>query len=195
MHKFLLNHTEERDTISQEQNTEDEMRVKHLGIFVMAVAVLLMFGCAKKATTVTTPGGGTVTSTTGGGETTTTVTTPEGGTITAKGNATVTEEEVGVPFYPGAAQNPEKTTKISGSGDGKTGEMIMISLSTTDSFDKVVEFYKSKMPKNAQLIQMNANGEQQASWNLTEDKTSKLVQVSIKDGATLILIHKMSESK
>ncbi len=57
-------------------------------------------------------------------------------------NFKFTEKDLGVPFYPGA-----KPVDGNGGGEAVTAEMGMMiqSLSTTDSMDKVVAFYTSKL--------------------------------------------------
>lgn len=57
-------------------------------------------------------------------------------------NFKFTEKDLGVPFYPGA-----KPLEGGGGGEAVTAEMGMMiqSLSTPDSMDKVVAFYTSKL--------------------------------------------------
>lgn len=81
---------------------------------------------------------------------TSTMTTKKDGSVniqTKEGNAsiggttTVSEEELGVPFYPGSTEKPGNNMKFEGGGEKNYSTVRL----TTDSPDQVAQFYRTKV--------------------------------------------------
>jgi len=70
------------------------------------------------------------------------------GTITTGSAATVSEADLGVPIYPGAARREGGVQINSGNGS-----MVTAVFSTTDPVEKVVDFYRDKVGANASVMQ------------------------------------------
>jgi hypothetical protein len=77
---------------------------------------------------------------------TVTVSTP-GGTVTSGSGTNISDADLGVPIYPGAARREGGMTI-----NGPNGSMVTVVYSTTDPVDKVVDFYKGKVGGNASVI-------------------------------------------
>jgi len=76
-----------------------------------------------------------------------TVSTPTG-TITAGNTAVVSEADLGVPIYPGAARS-EGGMQV----NSANSSMVTVVYSTSDPVSKVVDFYKGKLGENTSVIQ------------------------------------------
>lgn len=70
------------------------------------------------------------------------------GSITTGSATTVSESDLGVPIYPGATRREGGVQINSG-----TGSMVTAIFSTTDSADKVIDFYRDKVGANASVVQ------------------------------------------
>lgn len=122
-----------------------EVAVRLVAAFLVALLIgaFVLTGCGGSKRTVTTADG-SVTVTEEG---------KNGSSIESKGGdskatastekPTVTEAELGIPVYPGATA--EVTSTYEGSEGGKTQTMRQHLLTTPDSFDEVVAFYKSRL--------------------------------------------------
>jgi hypothetical protein len=76
-----------------------------------------------------------------------TVSTPNG-TITAGNTAAVSEADLGVSIYPGAARQEGGIQINSGNGS-----MVTVIYATSDPVGKVVDFYKGKLGENTSVIE------------------------------------------
>lgn len=149
---------------------------------LIGLAALCLTGCEKKTTVVSGPDGST------------TVVTREGDTATIatksdKGTATMNVGGAGTwpatvpayaPAYPGAAV----TASFSGnSGDGEGG---MVSFTTSDSPDKIVDFYKAKAAAAGMtnVSNMDINGAKMFGANDEKTGRSLSIQASVVDGKT-----------
>jgi hypothetical protein len=116
----------------------------------------------------------------------TTITDASGKVSTTEiGSATVTEADVGIPFYPGAAIKDGKGSKMA----GPDGTMVIVTLESKDDLEKVAEYYRSKfkgIAKGRKLSDMSQAGES-AMLMLSDDKNrdSLTVNVSKNDDAKL----------
>jgi hypothetical protein len=145
----------------------------------MTLCVLLALvatgGCGGKKTT--TIGGTSVT--TSDDDKTTTVS-GEGGSVTIGAKA-VDASKLGAPLYPGATQDAE-----SGSMSVTTSEATTsaATLKTTDPFDKVYDFYKTRMPAGSEKLKMSAGGSSMATFQVgdSDAKETVLVTIAAKDG-------------
>jgi hypothetical protein len=121
-----------------------------------ALAAVLLIGCGPKDETVVVgPDGSKMTSSKDGNQVK--VTGPHGemtadsdkGTFTMKddkGNevttgGTVTEADLGVPFYPGSKEKPNANFLATENGK----KSVVCTRTTSDAPDKVIEFYKDKV--------------------------------------------------
>lgn len=139
--------------------------MKHLALLSLFVAV----GCGSSSTTVMTDDKGnevkvsddgtkmsfknekgeTGTVETNAGGTELKMSGEKGDTHVATGTE-VTEDDIGLPFYPGSTRNPSATMKAS----TPEGDSFQCGLKSPDVPSKVIEFYKPKL-KDAQTAAMN----------------------------------------
>ena len=97
------------------------------------------------------------------------------GTITTGSAANVTEADLGVPIYPGATRREGGVNIRSG-----TKSMVTAVFTTTDSVEKVVDFYKDKLGANPSVVQSPTGAVLSSSDN---DKQGVMVTVG-KDGGS-----------
>jgi hypothetical protein len=106
------------------------------------------------------------------------------GTVTV--GKTVDTTKLGVPAYPGASG--DDSASVSGTAGGTTGALV--TFKTSDDFDKVYEFYKSKLPAGSEKMKTSTPDGSVAMFSI-EDKTKNTttnVQIASKSGETTILI-------
>lgn len=148
-----------------------------VGLGILSVAGI-MFGIwrVSRVVHVTQNGGGAVT-----------VSTP-GGTYSA-GNTNVTAGDLGVDIYPGATQQQGSARVTTPNGTAVTAAFV-----TSDSMDKVVDFYKGKLGSGASVF----SSDKSAMLSLTSDnkKTSLMITVTAEsNGQTKIgIMHSTSSS-
>jgi hypothetical protein len=147
----------------------------------LALAMLALVGCGEKKTTIKTPEG-TVTYEEGKGESEVTY-----GGQTYKGSENEpTEEQLGAPIYPGADYVPGSGGSGSITSEGSTISGASGEYTTSDSFDKVVSFYKGKL---GEPTMMETTTEKTAYWMLTKgDQMTTTVSVTVEGGKTVITI-------
>jgi hypothetical protein len=141
-----------------------------VGLGILSVAGI-MFGIwrVSRVVHVTQNGGGAVT-----------LSTPAG-TYSA-GNTKVTASDLGVDIYPGATQQQGAVRVTTPNGSAVTAAYI-----TSDSMDKVVDFYKGKLGSGASVYQSDKS----AVLTLASDdkKTSVMITVSAENnGQTKVAI-------
>ena len=152
--------------------------VAFVGLGVLAAAGFGYFAYrVSRAVHISNKGGGAVE-----------ISTP-GGSFSA-GNTTVSASDLGVDIYPGAAAQKGAVRISTPSGTAITGVF-----ETTDSLDKVVDFYKGKLGSGASVYQSDKG----AVLTLADEakKTSVMVTISADDpdGKTKIAImHSTSSS-
>jgi len=146
-----------------------------IGLGVLSVAGI-MFGIWRVSRTVhlTQNGGGAVTFST------------PGGTYSA-GNTKVTAGDLGVDIYPGATQQQGAVRVTTPSGTAVTAAYL-----TSDSMDKVVDFYKGKLGSGASVF----TSDKSAVLSLTSDDKKSSVMITLSggdNGQTKIgILHSMS---
>lgn len=148
---------------------------------VFAAAVLLACtACSSHKTTVATSQGP---ATVNAGNKTTTITTKEGTLTVGQG---VDASNLGVPIYPGATKDDARSMSV----QSAHGSSTMASFTTTDPFERVYAFYKSKLPEGAEKMKMSAGGTSTALFVVGDDKSPSetTVQISAKTGSTQIVI-------
>lgn len=163
------------------------MRTIRLMAFLALAAALVAAGCARKHTVVT-PGGNVTVTENGGKSKTVKVDTGDGKATIEVEKKTITEKELGVAVYPGA------TAEMSGSYEGAPGQgegMKQHMLTTPDDFDKVFEFYKSKLKNVQNTINQNTGDGKMGmfsakaadgsdlSVNITTDKEAKVTRIQV----------------
>lgn len=93
------------------------------------------------------------------------------------GAAKVSEADVGVPFYPGAAVAEGQSTKIT----TPEGSSYTVSLHSDDAADKVAGFYRDKLKgqsEGKQFMDMSG-GDGNSTFMLADDKTKSAIQVHV----------------
>jgi hypothetical protein len=109
------------------------------------------------------------------------------GVMTLGKNA-VDPVKLGVPIYPGATQGEGAMSVTS-----KTGSGQMASFESSDSFDKVYQWYKSRMPAGAEKMKFG-NGDSAVAEFVTGGTKSgqmqTMVMLSQKKGITNIIVSK-----
>lgn len=154
------------------------------GLALALVAVLAVVpACAKKSTTVQGPNGPvTVTQDQGGN----TVTYQSKDTTAKLGIGAVDPASLGLPLYPGAQPNANGSL----ASQTKEGSSQLLTMQTTDSFDKVYAFYKDKMPAGSEKNHMSAAGNQMATFQIgaSTDKVQKTVNITTSGDKTDIIL-------
>jgi hypothetical protein len=153
-------------------------------VAAIAIALVALAGCSSGHKTTVVTNGGTVTTDTSGDSKTTTITTQDASVKVGK-NA-VDPAKTGLPVYPGA-------TTAEGGGwamQSKNGGGEIVTLTTTDSFDAVEAWYKSKMPADSESLNMKTGDT--ASAVFTEgkegDKEERSVMINGEKGKTTIML-------
>jgi len=121
------------------------------------------------------------------GEGTWSMTDAKGNKSTATVSLNVTEEDVGLKFYPGATV--KTGTTISGTG-AKGGPMVTATLTTKDDFGKVAKFYKDNYAKGNQAMEAPdsltiriGSGEAAKRVSVNKDRESGEVTIVLTAGA------------
>ena len=185
---------------------ERKMRTTCALIPLILNVLELTGGCGRKET-YTTPEG-TVTLERRGDTTEVTVDS-EDGTLKMKGDESkmtvttekstavveispeISEEDIGIPIYPGA--KVEQTVKRTDAEEEQ--DLAQVHLSTADSFDKVKAFYQEKLPKatvagnvetpDVKMLQM--------TWKVEGEQKMIMVSRDKSDALTRIVLHRMEE--
>lgn len=185
---------------------ERTMRIASAPIPLILLLVVLVSGCGRKET-YTTPEGTvtlerqgdttevTVESEDGtlkmkGDESKMTVTT-EKGTAVVEMSPEISEDDIGIPIYPGA--KVEQTVKRTDAEEEQ--EFAQVHLSTADSFEKVKTFYQEKLPKatvagnvetpDVKMLQM--------MWKVEGEQKMIMVSRDKSNAVTRIVLHRMVE--
>lgn len=148
-------------------------------IAIMILAACLV-GCSHKQTITTQEGSATVDQS---GKTVT-VTTKEG---TTTYGTEVDVSKVGLPIYPGSTKTEGGLSGTSAQGSGE-----VVAMSTTDSFDKVYEWYRAHMPAGSETMHATNAGSSVAMFEIgkTTDKETRSVMISAdKDKTSILLSH------
>lgn len=150
------------------------------GVVVLGVLLVVAAGCGKKTKTVQTPEGKATITEEGHGEGKTTkieAETEEGKVTIEAGRNVPTEKELGVPIYPGS--DVETAGSWSFSGEDESSKLSGATLTTKDSVDKVVQFYKSKVPNAAVSFQGEFQGLKQAHIGVGEESDEDFIWIMI----------------
>ena len=156
----------------------------------IAIAVIALAGCSSGHKTTVETSGGSVTTDTNTDNNTTTVTTKDA-TVTAGQNA-VDPASLGLPVYPGAST-------AEGGGwamQSKEGGGQTVTMTTNDPYDKVEAWYKSKMPANAESMNVKSGDTASAMFSIGKDSDKEQSVVVIngeKDKTTIMLTHRVKK--
>jgi len=182
------------------------MRTACALIPAILLALVLAGGCGRKET-YTTPEG-TVTLERRGDTTEVTVES-EGGTLKMKGDQSkmtvttekgtavveispdISEDDIGLPIYPGA--KVEQTVKRTDAEEEQ--DFAQVHLSTADSFDKVKAFYQEKLPKATVAGNVETPDLKMLQMMWTVEGEQKMIMLSRdkSDTVTRIVLHRMEE--
>jgi hypothetical protein len=159
-------------------------------VAAITLALIALAGCSSGHKTTIVTNGGTVTTDTSADSKTTTITT-QGSSLKVGQNA-VDPAKLGLPVYPGASS-------AEGGGwamQSKNGGGEMVTLTTTDSFDTVEAWYKSKMPAGSEAMNMKSGDTASAVFQVGKetDKEQRSVMINgEKDKTTITLTHAVKQ--
>lgn len=119
-----------------------------------------------------------------------TVTTEEG-TAVFEVSPDISEEDIGIPIYPGA--KVEQTVKRTGAEEEQ--DFAQVHLTTKDSFQEVKEFYQEKLPKAtvAGNVETPDLKMLQMMWKAEGEQKMMMVSRDKSDAVTRIVLHRMDE--
>lgn len=126
--------------------------------FKVALAILgmlaLLAGCGKKEEqTVYSGDDGKVTVTRGDeGETATVVVDGEEGRATWSSGQAAGPEDLGISLYPGATPGQGGTLQVAAEDGGDADSVVSVSLHSTDSIDKITQYYRDELLKEQPRI-------------------------------------------
>lgn len=145
----------------------------------LILAGMVLGGCAfgsKESTTVVGPDGSKVTVDENDG----------GATVTSGdtkavigGEAALTEEGLGVAFYPGSTEMPNASMRV----DSPTETTAFSARTTPDDIDKVKAFYESKVPGIQFTVIDGPDGKSAVGSGKLPDQTSVTVTAHRKSGS------------
>lgn len=145
-------------------------------------AIIALVACSSHKTTVSTSNGEATVTQDANGQSTTVQTSQ--GTVTVGKSAD--PSQLGAPVYPGADANTAGTVSYTGANGG-----AMAAFKTTDDFDKVYEFYKSKLPAGSEKMKMASGDSSVAEFTVESTGSETAVEISGKSGETdIIITHK-----
>jgi len=115
-----------------------------LALLVLMASLFATVGCGENKTTTSSPEGDVTVSEDddSGSET---VTGDDGDTTYKADDKAPSEDELGAPIYPGAEYVEGSGGTLTTTTDGETSTMSSGEFTTTDSYDKVVEWYTDKL--------------------------------------------------
>lgn len=162
---------------------------------VFVAATFFVAGCGRdESKTFTTPEGKvTVTGKQGSGEGTVKVETKEGSVTVKSGPQAVSEAELGAPIYPGSqVVSSGQFGESKGAASGMASTYLM---TTNDSFDKVVSFYKANLKNVNQSMDQTMGDQKIAMFTMGKKGDMRNIQITAKTsgGPTNIQITKMVE--
>jgi hypothetical protein len=141
------------------------------GLMLVLAAALALPACAKNSAPQTAPNGSTANSPTTSVQQAT-VQMPQG--KVSMGQGAVDPNTLGLPVYPGAT--PSEAGSFSVTGSHGNGTQI-VTVVTKDPFDKVVAFYKAKMPAGTHEVETGSGSTAKAQF--VAGKSSDSAQRSV----------------
>jgi hypothetical protein len=110
------------------------------------------------------------------------------------GKDAVDPAKLGVPVYPGATQGQNGLNITAANGSSTQ----MAVFSTTDSFDKVYDWYSSQLPKESQMMKASSGDSSVAEFSIGSDPkqpAKTTITISGKNDKTEITIVKGSDKQ
>jgi hypothetical protein len=121
----------------------------------------------------------------GGGQKTATYSTSQG-KVTVAGAGAIDVAKLGVPLYPGVAQNQNSGSITAATASGTE---TMATFETSDPFATVSAWYKAHLPAGSQKVSVNEGGTEMAEFITKPDTANQtVVTITGKDNTTSILI-------
>lgn len=116
-------------------------------------------------------------------------------TTTEIGNAKVGEADIGLPFYPGAKQDAQSSSRM----EDATRTMATTKLESSDSVDKVATFYRDKLKaQSAGKSMMDNSSADSVSLMLSDSKSDSGTTVHIEkrdNGTEIMLMNSSAKAK
>ncbi len=160
------------------------MVVMALGL--LALSVLAALGCGGNKTTITTPEGKV---TVEEGKGTTTIKTGEGETTWS--DKPPSEQQLGLPIYPGAEYVPGSGGSSTFSGEEGAASVASAEFTTGDSFDKVLSWYQGKLGEPFFVTEGK-----EATFMVSENEENvKTVNITAEDGKVKIYLGTFGSTK
>lgn len=101
-----------------------------------------------------------------------------GGQLKLSSKNEISEEKLGVPIYPGAkADEGAGSISFTGTDEKGSGTFGGAAFTTTDSVDKVVEFYKSKLGSKVTVLDSTSEGKHSVILNVATEKSWKTITI------------------
>ncbi len=164
-------------------------RLSAIVVFLLFIFLLLGAGCGGKKVTVRTEEGKVEVSEKSG----------EVKLKSEKGEASIskekiTEEDLGVPIYPGAAISKDGSASVKSRTEKGESVFMAATFVTEDSIDEVTEWYRSKLSGKQNFMDLSSTvgGKKSGMFMFQEGNTAKTVTITAGEdehkGKTLISI-------
>jgi hypothetical protein len=147
------------------------MNARFLAVLALAAGATLAACSSSKTTTVQTRNGAATVTTSRNGQNVT-VQTSEG---TTSLGSHVDLSKLGVPVYPGAQADAQGTITTKEA----QGTSVVAAFKTADSFDKVYEYYKGRLPAGSERMKVISGNGSVASFQVGSPKTPDEVTVQV----------------
>jgi hypothetical protein len=126
-----------------------------------------------------------------GGKAEVSINTP-GGQINLNAKTEITEEKLGVPIYPGAQAIEGAGTLTFTGADSKGGSIGGAAFTTSDSLEKVVDFYKSRLGNKVNVFEATSQGKHSVVLNVSAQNAWRTITVEDEgNGVTKIAVASM----
>ncbi|MDY6793701.1 MAG: hypothetical protein SWK76_00240 [Actinomycetota bacterium] len=151
----------------------------------LMVALLAVTGCGESKTTVQTPEGDVTVTEDGDGMKIET----EEGEISYELSDAPTEADLGAPIYPDSEYVEGSGGTFLGSGEEGELSTAYAEFTTTDSYDKVLAWYKDEL---GEPTYEGMGGYDEASWLISDGDDTISVTLTVDGGEVLIAIGSMT---
>ncbi len=111
-----------------------------------------------------------------GGKAEVSINTP-GGQLKVSSHPEITEEKLGVPIYPGAKADEGAGTLTFSGNDQKGGTFGGASFTTSDSMDKVVDFYKGRLGGKVTTVESTSSGKHTVVLTVATENAWKTITI------------------
>lgn len=93
------------------------------------------------------------------------------------GTSTLTEEELGMPIYPGARMEKDGAVSISGGSENRSGWIGAATFITEDSIEDVAAFYSEKLGENVHRVDSAQDNRRTVLFNTQTEKGWRSVAI------------------